>query len=223
MTIDLIIQGILKIVIGFIIIGLLLFVPAGTIAYWNGWLLLKTIFIPMFILGIVLLIGNPKLLMKRLNAKEKQEEQKNVIRMSGLMFILGFIIAGLNYRFGWIFLPRTISNIAAIIYIIEFILYAEVLRENEYLSRTVEIQKDQKVIDTGLYSIIRHPMYSITIIMFLMIPLILGSISSFIIFLCYPAILIKRIKNEEELLEKDLKGYKEYQKKVKYKLIPWIW
>ena len=204
-------------------VGILLFVPAGTFNYWNAWLFMGILFIPMFIAGIILMIKNPMLLKSRLDVREKENEQKQVILYSGLMFLAGFIIAGLNYRFSWITIPNIIVIISSILFIISYILYAEVLRENTYLSRTIEVQKNQKVVDTGLYGIVRHPMYTITIILFLTMPLILGSIISFIIFLIYPFIISKRIKNEEEVLERDLKGYKEYKKKVKYKLIPFIW
>ena len=216
-------QAIIKYLAGVVIIGLLLFVPANSLDYWNGWLFMGLLFIPMFIAGIILMIKNPELLKKRLNAKEKEGEQKQVVAFSGLMFIAGFIVAGLNYRNEWLELPNAIVIIASILFIISYILYAEVLRENTYLARTIEVQENQKVIDTGLYGIVRHPMYAITIILFLTIPLILGSIISFIIFLAYPIIIAKRIKNEEMVLEKDLAGYTEYKKKVKYKIIPFIW
>ena len=220
---ELFLEAIIKFISGALIIGLLLFIPAGTLKYWNAWLLMGLLFIPMFIAGIILMKKNPELLRKRLNAKEKEKEQKNVIFLSGIMFISGFIIAGLNYRFDYTRLSNTVVIISAILFIISYILYAEVLRENIYLSRTIEVQKNQKVIDTGMYKIVRHPMYSITLILFLTMPLILNSIVSFIIFLIYPLIIIKRIKNEEEILEKELKGYKEYKEKTKYKLIPFIW
>ena len=216
-------QAIIKFIAGVVIIGLLLFVPANSLEYWNGWLFMGLLFIPMFIAGIILMIKNPELLRKRLNAKEKEGEQKQVIAFSGLMFIAGFILAGLNYRNEWIELPNAVVIISSILFIISYILYAEVLRENTYLARTIEVQENQKVIDTGLYGIVRHPMYAITIILFLTIPLILGSIISFIIFLAYPIIISKRIKNEEKVLEKELAGYSEYKKKVKYKIIPFIW
>ena len=223
MSIKLFIQAIIKYLLGVIIVSLLLFVPAGTISYWNAWFFMELLFIPMFIAGIFLMIKNPKLLEKRLNAKEKLNEQKNIILTSGIMFTLGFIIAGLNYYFNWILLPNVVVIISSILFIISYILYGEVLRENTYLSRTIEVQENQKVVDKGLYKIVRHPMYSVTIILFLTIPLILNSIISFIIFLIYPILIIKRIKNEEEFLEKELKGYKEYKKKVKYKIIPFIY
>ena len=223
MNIRLFFQAIIKFTIGAILIGLLLFVPANTINYWNGWLFMGLLFIPMFIAGIVMMIKSPDLLKKRLNAKEKEGEQKQVIAYSGLMFLSGFIIAGLNYRYNWIELPETVAIVASVIFVIAYILYAEVLRENAYLSRTIEVQENQKVVDTGLYGIVRHPMYAATILLFLSMPLVLGSIISFVIFLVYPFIIAKRIKNEEEVLEKELDGYSEYKKKVKYKMIPFIW
>lgn len=223
MNIKLFLQAIIKFLLGVLIIGILLFIPAGTIEYWNAWLLMGLLFIPMFIVGIILMIKNPDLLKKRLNAKEKEKSQKKVITLSGVMFILGFVIAGLNYRYNWIELPNIVIIIASITFILSYILYGEILRENTYLSRTIEVQENQKVIDTGLYRIVRHPMYAVTLLLFLSIPLILGSIISFFIFLIYPIIIAKRIKNEEEVLEKNLEGYKEYKNKVKYKIIPFIW
>ncbi|MBQ9298087.1 MAG: isoprenylcysteine carboxylmethyltransferase family protein [Clostridia bacterium] len=223
MDIKLFIQAIIKYVFGVLIVGGLLIIPANSFEYWNGWLFMGLLFIPMFIAGIVLMIKNPELLRKRLNAKEQENEQKLVLLFSGLMFIVGFIVAGLNYKYKWIEMPNIIVIISSILFIIAYILYAEVLRENTYLSRTIEVQENQKVIDTGLYGIVRHPMYAATILLFLTIPLILGSIISFIIFLIYPIIIGKRIKNEEEVLEKELNGYSEYKKKVKYKVIPFVW
>ena len=223
MNIKLFFEAIIKFVLGVVIIGLLIFVPANTVNYWNGWLLMGILFIPMFIAGIFMMVKSPELLRKRLNAKEKQSEQKQVVALSGLMFLAGFIIAGLNYRFAWLEVPNIVVIISSIIFIISYILYAEVLRENAYLSRTIEVEENQKVIDTGLYGIVRHPMYGATVLLFLAMPLVLGSIISFIIFLVYPIIIAKRIKNEEEVLEKELKGYLEYKKKVKYKMIPFIW
>lgn len=216
-------QAIIKFLFGVLIIGALLFIPANSFEYWNGWLFMGLLFIPMFFAGIVLIIKNPELLRKRLNAKEKENEQKIVILFSGLMFISGFIIAGLNYKYNWTQLPNIVITISSILFIMAYLLYAEVLRENTYLYRTIEVQENQKVIDTGLYKIVRHPMYAITILLFLTIPLILGSFLSFIIFLIYPIIIAKRIKNEEEVLEKNLDGYKEYKKKVRYKVIPYLW
>lgn len=216
-------QAITKFTLGVVIIGLLLFLPAQTLSYWNAWLFMEILFIPMLIVGIILMIKSPELLRKRLNAKEKETEQKLVVKLSGLMFLVGFIVAGLNYKFGWIVLPNIVVIIASILFVLAYILYAEVLRENAYLSRTIEVQKDQKVIDTGLYSVVRHPMYAATILLFLTMPLILGSMISFVIFLVYPFIIARRIKNEEKVLERELSGYVEYEKKVKYRVVPFVW
>ena len=216
-------QAILKFVAGVILVGLLVFLPAGTIKFFNGWLFMAILFIPMFIAGIVILFKNPELLKKRLNAKEKEREQDLVVKLSGLMFIAGFIVAGLTYRFGWYTPGKGLVIAGTVLFISAYVLYAEVLRENTFLSRTIEVQENQTVVDTGLYGIVRHPMYSATILLFLSIPLVLGSVFSFAIFLVYPFIIAKRIKNEEELLEKELKGYKEYKEKVKYRLIPFVW
>ena len=223
MTKELFFQAITKFLIGFVLVGLLIFLPAGTFSYFNGWLFMGILFIPMFCAGIVMMLKNPELLKKRLNAKEKQEEQTVVIKLSGLMFLLGFIVAGLGVRFDWYMLPKGVVFASAVVFLLAYILYAEVLRENTYLSRTIEVRENQKVIDTGLYGIVRHPMYSATVLLFLTMPLVLGSIYSFIIFLAYPLIIAKRIKGEEEFLEKELVGYLEYKKKVKYRLIPFIW
>lgn len=223
MSIKVFFQAITKFLIGALLVGALIFVPAGTIKFLNGWIFMGVLFVPMFIFGIYLMFKNPDLLKRRLNAKEKEGEQKTVIALSGLMFMAGFVIAGLNYRFAWVVLPNIVTIIASIVFVISYILYAEVLRENAYLLRTIEVEKGQKVVDTGMYGIVRHPMYIVTILLFLSIPLILGSIISFVIFLMYPFIIIKRIKNEEKVLERDLEGYIEYEKKVKYRLIPFIW
>ena len=223
MNIKLFVEAIVKFIFGVLLIGLLIFLPANTINYWNGWLFMGILFIPMFIAGIVMMIKSPELLKKRLNAKEKANEQKQVIAFSGLMFLAGFITCGLNYRYSWIIIPNYVVIISSVIFIIAYILYAEVLRENTYLSRIIEVQENQKVVDTGLYGIVRHPMYAVTVLLFLSMPLVLGSIISFVIFLVYPFIIAKRIKNEEEVLEKELEGYSEYKKKVKYKMIPFIW
>ena len=223
MSYKLFFQAITKFLIGALLVGALIFVPAGTIKFLNGWIFMGVLFVPMFIFGIYLMFKNPDLLKRRLNAKEKDGEQKTVIALSGLMFMAGFVIAGLNYRFAWVVLPNIVTIIASIVFVISYILYAEVLRENAYLLRTIEVEKGQKVVDTGMYGIVRHPMYIVTILLFLSIPLILGSIISFVIFLMYPFIIIKRIKNEEKVLERDLEGYIEYEKKVKYRLIPFIW
>ena len=223
MNIKLFFEAIIKFLLGVILVVLLIFIPAGTFDYLNGWLFIGLLFIPMLIAGIIMMFKSPGLLRSRLNAKEKEMEQRHVVILSGLMFLLGFVVAGLNYRFGWMKLPNIVSIIASVVFIVSYIIYAEVLRENAFLSRTIEVQKEHKVIDTGLYKMVRHPMYTATIFLFLSIPLILGSIISFIIFLVYPFIIIKRINNEEKVLEKELNGYKEYKEKVKYKLIPFIW
>ncbi len=223
MSVKLFFQAIFKFLFGIILVGMLVFLPAGTIKFFNGWLLMGVLFVPMFFAGIVMMIKNPKLLIKRLNAKEKQKEQDLVVKLSGLMFLAGFVVAGLDFRFGWFPLPLPVVIIGAVLFILAYVLYAEVMRENTFLSRTIEVQENQRVIDTGLYGIVRHPMYTATIILFLSMPLVLGSLFSFIIFLTYPLIIAKRIKNEEELLEKELKGYKKYKEKVKYRLIPFIW
>lgn len=223
MTRELFCHAISKFILGVAVTGILIFLPAGTFHYWNAWLFLGILFIPMFFAGIVMMSRNPGLLKKRLNAKEQQTEQNLVLRLSGLMFVLGFAIAGLNVRFKWMMLPAWVSWTAAVIFLLSYLLYAEVLRENTYLSRTVEVQQGQRVIDTGLYGIVRHPMYSVTIFLFLSMPLVLGSIFSFAVFLAYPAILAKRIRNEETVLENGLEGYAEYKKKVKYKVIPFVW
>ena len=217
------IQAITKFTFGFIIIALLLFIPAGTLNYLNAWLFIGILFVPMFIVGIILMIKNPDLLRKRLNSKEKEAEQGILLLLGGVMFICGFVVAGLNYRFEWIILPKYIVYIGTIIFLLAYVLYAEVLRENMYLSRIIEIQENQKVIDKGLYGIVRHPMYLSTILLFLSIPLVLGSLFSFLIFMIYPFIIAKRIKNEEKVLEQGLKGYLEYKEKVRYRVIPFIW
>lgn len=223
MNIKLFFEAIFKFSLGVLLVGLLIFIPAGTIKFLNGWLFMGLLFIPMFIAGIVMMIKSPNLLKSRLNAKEKVKEQKMVVALSGLMFLSGFILAGLNYRFNWLELSNIVVIISSIVFLLSYILYAEVLRENAFLSRTIKVEKKQKLIDTGLYGIVRHPMYLATIFLFLSMPLILGSLFSFLVFLLYPFIIIKRLNNEEKVLEKDLKGYKEYKKKVKYKLIPFIW
>ena len=223
MDTKLFLQALSKFLIGLIIICILLFVPAGTIYYPNGWLFIALLFIPMFIAGIIMFIKAPDLLRRRLNAKEEEEEQKLVLLLSGIMFLLAFILAGLNFRFGWFKLPTIAIIMASIIFLIAYAMYAEVLRENAYLSRTVEVNENQKVVDTGLYGLVRHPMYTSTIFLFLSMPLVLDSILSFIVMLVYPIIIIFRISNEEEVLEKELDGYKEYKEKVKYKLIPYLW
>ena len=216
-------NGIVKFLLGILIVALPLFLSAGSFDYWNAWLFMGILFIPMFIAGLILMKKNPYLLEKRLNAKEEQSEQKTVIALSGIMFLLGFVVAGLDYRFQWIKLPEWLVIAGAVVFLTAYGLYAEVLRENTYLSRTVEVQENQKVIDTGLYGIVRHPMYAVTVILFLSMPIVLGSVISFMVFLAYPFIIAGRIKNEEKVLEEGLAGYKEYKQKVKYRLVPFIW
>ena len=216
-------QAIIKFISGALLLAALIFIPAGSLSYFGGWLFMGVLFIPMFIAGIVMMIKSPELLEKRLNAKEEQSEQKAVLLLSGIMFLAAFIVAGLNYRFGWIVLPVWVNIAAAAVFLFGYALYAEVLRENVYLSRTVEVQENQKVIDTGLYGVVRHPMYMSTLILFLALPLVLGSVLSLCIMLFYIPIIIMRIKNEEQVLRDGLDGYEEYMKKVKYRIIPFIW
>ena len=223
MTIKLFIQAIIKFLLGVVLVGLLIFLPAGTFSDANGWLLMGILFVPMLLAVFVMMFKNPSLLKSRLNAKENQREQNVVIKLSGIMFLMGFIVAGLDFRFNWFTVPKGVVIGGTIVFLIAYLLYAEVLKENAYLSRTIEVQKNQKVIDTGLYGIVRHPMYSATLLLFLSMPLVLGSIYSFLIFLAYPLIIAKRIKEEEKFLEKELEGYREYKQKVKYRLIPFIW
>ena len=223
MTIKLFVGAITKLLLGVVLVGVLIFLPAGNFSFFNGWLFMGILFVPMFFAGLVMMFKNPELLKKRLNAKEKLQEQSMVVSLSGVMFLAGFIVAGLGFRFNWYFLPTGVVIGAAVVFLASYMLYAEVLRENTYLSRTIEVQENQKVIDTGLYGVIRHPMYSVTLLLFLSMPLVLGSVYSFLIFLVYPFIIAKRIKYEEEFLEKELEGYREYKQKVKYRLIPFIW
>ena len=223
MTSKLFISAITKFLLGVLLVGLLIFLPAGTFEYIQGWILMAILFVPMFCAGIVMMIKNPGLLASRLDAKEKRGKQSIVVKLSGLMFLCGFIVAGLGVRFDWYTLPLPVSIIGATLFIIAYILYAEVLRENTYLSRTIEVREGQKVIDTGLYGVVRHPMYSATLLLFLSMPLVLGSVWSFLIFLAYPFIIAARLKDEENFLEEELKGYREYKEKVKYRLIPFIW
>ena len=216
-------QALTKFFLGVVIIGLLLFLPAGSFRYWQGWLLMGILFVPMFIAGFVLMAKNPELLRKRLNVKEEEKEQKKVVGLSALLFIAAFVVAGLNWRFQWCVLPDWAVWIAAALFLACYLLYAEVLRENTYLSRTIEVQENQKVIDTGLYGIVRHPMYMATTLLFLMIPLVLASPLSFLILLLYLPLISLRIRNEESVLERGLEGYKEYKQRVKYRVIPYIW
>ncbi len=219
----LLLQAIIKFLSGLLSLSALLFIPAGTLKFWNAWLFFSVLFVPMFILGAVLFIKNPELLAKRLNMKEKETEQRSMVILSGLMFIVGFIIAALDFRFQWSNIPTWLVIIAAMFFLIAYALFVEVLRENIYLSRIVEVQENQKVIDTGLYGIVRHPMYSATLLLFLTIPIILGSVYSFVVFMIYPVLLVKRILNEEKVLESELEGYIDYKKSVKYRLIKFIW
>ena len=216
-------QAIIKFILGVVLVGLLVFLPAGTFNYLGGWILMGILFIPMFIAGIIMMVKNPKLLASRLNAKEKEKKQDLVVKLSGLMFIAGFVVAGLDYRFKWLELPIYVNIIGTVIFILSYILYAVVLKQNTFLSRTIEVVEEQYVIDTGLYSLVRHPMYTATIFLFLAMPLVLGSLLSFVIFMLYPIIIVLRIKNEEMVLSRELVGYKEYLTKVKYRLIPYIW
>lgn len=212
-----------KFISGLLMVGFLLFLPAGTLKYMNAWLFIALLFIPMMLLGLALFIKSPKLLKKRLNSKEKESTQKGVIALSGIIFIVGFIVAGLDFRFCWSAMPKWVVAVASVLFLVAYGLYAEVIRENAYLSRTVEIQENQKVIDTGLYSVVRHPMYSATILLYLVMPVVLGSWFSLIVFAFYPVIIVVRIRNEEWVLEQGLEGYTEYKTRVKYKIIPFIW
>ena len=216
-------QALGKFLLGVVVIGLLLFLPAGSLQYWQGWLLMGILFVPMFCAGLVMMAKNPELLRKRLNAKEGEKEQRTVVKLSGILFVAAFVMAGLNWRFDWCVLPDWAVWVSAGLFLVCYVLYAEVLRENTYLSRTIEVQENQKVIDTGLYGVVRHPMYMATTVLFLAMPLVLASPLSFLIMLLYIPLIAKRIKNEEMVLEEGLKGYKEYKRKVKYKVIPFVW
>lgn len=223
MTGKLFAQALIKVILGAVLVGLLLFIPAGTFSFPNGWLFMGLLFIPMFIVGIVLMVRDPGLLEKRLDARESEGEQKKVVALSGMMFLAAFIIAGLNFRFSWIVMPSWSVLLGAVIFLGAYLMYGEVLRENSYLSRTIEVQEGQKVIDTGLYAIVRHPMYSATLFLFLSMGLVLGSPISFAILLLYIPLIVKRIRNEEKVLAEGLKGYEEYMEIVRYRLIPYIW
>ncbi|MBE5917906.1 MAG: isoprenylcysteine carboxylmethyltransferase family protein [Pseudobutyrivibrio ruminis] len=216
-------SALIKFFAGVILVGLLLFIPAGSFAFWQAWLLMGVLFIPMFVAGLILMKINPALLRKRLNAKEEQMEQKEVVLLSGVMFLASFILAGLNFRVSWLVSPEWVTIVGTVIFLLAYALYAEVLRENEYLSRTVEVQEGQKLVDTGLYGIVRHPMYMATVLLFLSMPIILGSIPSFVVMLMYIPIIAKRIHNEEKVLEDGLDGYKQYKERVKYRIIPFVW
>lgn len=216
-------EALTKFTCGLLLVGLLIFLPAGTLAYTYGWLLIGLLFVPMLIAGFVMLYKSPEFLKKRLDAKEKQGTQKGVVAFSGLMFIAGFVVAGLDFRFGWSAIPTWVVITASVLFLIAYTLYAEVMRENAYLSRTIKVEEGQNVVDTGMYGIIRHPMYAVTILLFLMIPLVLGSWYALIAFAFYPAAIVVRLKDEEELLTRDLPGYREYKQKVKYRIIPFVW
>lgn len=220
---SLLLQALAKFVVGLVVVGVLLFVPAGTFDYPQAWWLIGLLFVPMLIAGVVLLCRQPELLRRRLNAKEEQKEQKLVVALSGLIFVVMFVVAGLGYRFGWYMLPKWTIYPAAVLFVVGYALYAEVMRENVWLSRTIEVQQDQQVVSTGLYGIVRHPMYAATLLLFLSMPLVLGSPWAFMVMLLYIPIIALRIRNEEQVLERDLKGYKEYKQKVRYKVIPYIW
>lgn len=223
-TSGLIISGLCKLLFGIALVGLLLFLPAGTWQYWQAWVFIAVLFVPMLIMGVWLLINSSEeLLAKRLNNKEKEATQKHVVALSGLMFVGGFVVCGLDYRWGWSDMPWWIVGMAAVLFLLGYAMYAEVMRENAYLSRTIEVQENQKLIDTGLYGIVRHPMYTATLLMFLAIPLILGSWWGVAVFAVYPMLIVKRIQNEEQVLAAGLKGYTDYQQRVRWRLIPWVW
>ena len=219
----LLIEALTKFTCGLLLVGLLIFLPAGTLSYTYGWLLIGLLFIPMLMAGFVMLAKSPDFLKKRLDAKEKQTTQKGVLAFSGLMFIAGFVVAGLDFRFDWSSVPAWVTVTASVLFLIAYVLYAEVMRENAYLSRTIKVEEGQKVVDTGMYGIVRHPMYAVTILLFLMMPLVLGSWYALIVFAFYPAIIIVRLKDEEALLTQELPGYAEYKQKVKYRILPFIW
>ena len=219
----LLVEALTKFICGFLLVGLLIFLPAGTLRYAYGWLLVCLLFIPMLIAGFVMLVKSPEFLKKRLDAKEKQATQRGVVAFSGLMFIAGFVVAGLDFRFGWSAVPTWVIITASALFLVSYALYAEVMRENAYLSRTVKVEEGQTVVDTGLYGIVRHPMYAVTILLFLMIPLVLGSWYALIAFAFYPAVIVVRLKDEEKLLTRELPGYAAYKQKVKYRIIPFVW
>ena len=223
MTKELLISAITKFAAGVVLVGLLIFLPAGTIHYPGGQLLMGILFLPMFLAGIVMMLKNPALLRSRLNAKEKEAEQSTVIKLSGLMFLCGFVLAGLDFRFGWSTLPGWVNKLGAVLFLGAYAMFAEVLRENTWLSRTIEVQEGQTVVSTGLYGIVRHPMYSATVVLFLSMPVVLGSVPALLVFLVYPAIIAKRIRNEEQVLTRELHGYREYKRKVRWRLIPFFW
>lgn len=219
----LLISALLKFFCGLALVGLLIFLPAGSLAFAGGWLLMGLLFAPMLIAGFVMFFKSPEFLAKRLDAKEKQATQKGVLAFSGLMFIGGFVLAGFDFRFGWSVMPEWVVIVASVLFLMAYALYAEVMRENAYLSRTIKVEQGQTVVDSGLYGIVRHPMYAVTVLLFLMMPLVLGSWYALIVFACYPAIIVVRLKDEEDLLTRELPGYEAYKQKVKYRLIPFVW
>ena len=219
----LLLRALSRYLLGLGLTACLLFLPAGTLRFRNGWLLLGILFVPMFFMGLALLCRNPQLLEERLNAREQAGEQKTVVALSGLLFLTGFLLSGLNARFAWLLLPKGVSLASAAVFLLAYALYGEVLRENTYLSRTIRVQEGQRVVDTGLYGVVRHPMYTVTIVMFLAMPLVLGSLQAFVLFLLYPLLLVKRIRNEEALLERELEGYRDYERRVRYRLVPFVW
>ncbi|MBR2030163.1 MAG: isoprenylcysteine carboxylmethyltransferase family protein [Clostridia bacterium] len=223
MTKKLFAEAVFKFLLGAVLVGVFVFLPAGRFDYLQGWLFVGVLFVPMLVAGIVMMAKNPYLLKSRLDAKEKQGKQQLVIKLSGLMFVAGFVLAGLNYRFGWYMLPLWISVVGVVVFLIGYVMFAFVLKQNTYLSRTIKVEQNQTVVDTGLYAVVRHPMYSATLLLFLSMPIILGSLYALVVFLAYPLIIAMRIKNEEKLLENELAGYSEYKQKVKYRLIPFIW
>ena len=223
MTRKLYYEAMIKFFGGVALLAVLLFLPAGTVHWPGGWLLMGVLFVPMFLAGLVMMAVNPNLLRSRLNAKEQEAEQDLVVKLSGLMFLIGFVLAGLDFRFGWSRLPFAVNWAGAVLFLLAYALYAEVLRENTWLSRTIEVQDGQTVVSTGLYGIVRHPMYAVTLLLFLSMPLVLGSVPAFLVFLVYPAIIAKRIRNEEQVLSRDLPGYADYLQKVRWRLIPYIW
>lgn len=212
----------IRFLMGLVLVGLLLFLPAGTLHYPCGWLLIAVLFVPMFIAGVVMLFCSPRLLRKRLDAKEKEAEQRSVVALSGVMFVAAFVVAGLDFRYSWTLMPSWVVWSAVAVFLLSYVMYAEVMRENAYLSRTIKVQENQKVVDTGLYGIVRHPMYSATVLMFLSMPLVLGSLPSFVIMLAYIPIIVKRISNEEAVLLNGLDGYADYCRKVRYRIIPFV-
>ena len=223
MTRKLFVQAMTKFFAGVLAVGLLIFLPAGTLRFGQGWLLMEVLFVPMFLAGLFLMVKDPDRLRRRLDAREKEMTQKTVLLLSGLMFLAAFVLAGLSFRFGWLRFPRWVSFLGAILFLLGYVLYAFVLKENAYLARTVKVEKGQKLVDTGLYGVIRHPMYAATLLLFLSMPLILGSLLSLLVMLVYPFIIARRIQNEEQVLMRELPGYREYRKKVRWRLIPFLW